>query len=368
MRVSHFIGPEPRGGNVRYAEVMHQCLLEIGVDSQILPASPDLDASWFEKGEARDCTIICHSGTCSRSALIRLREVTDLRLIFLAHNPQRPKNMDLYDLVVPVSKYVLSSLLAGGDDQEKIFQTPAYIPSEYIGSVPSVLVNKTPPNRQMSEYEWNPSKLRDLVFSFLDQYGIRPWAHGRRGPADSNALQTEGYVRLAIVSRLARLKKFPELFQLLHDSLGTFAGQIQIHIFGAGPWRQVQAIKREIPESIRSDVYFWGWQANPWQHAEWVDAILLGMPEGEALGLNVLEATLKGIPVVGINGGPFPEVVESGKNGWLLSPTSVDENFTQVIRDLLERRSPCDFFMSDEYQGRFSIERYRKVLRSVLNC
>lgn len=181
-------------------------------------------------------------------------------------------------------------------------------------------------------------------------------------------LRRKDRIRLGIVSRIARVKQFPKLFRLLHDSLTDASDMVEIHIFGSGPWSQVQELKSSLPSSIRPRVFFWGWQEDPWAYLPKIHALLLGMPEKEALGLNILEATMRKIPVIGIEGGPFPEVIESGRNGWLLSKDNINVDFCRVIYELEEGHSKCSFEMTKDYNYRFSEERFEEIMLDLLHA
>lgn len=367
MNVVHFIGCEAKGGNVRYAEVMHQCLVSWGVNSVLLPVGKTPSPEGLETLSAGPLLLVIHSSSrITRIELQRLRTTARCRLIVFAHNPQLPKNWDLYDLVVPVSEYVRQVLLESGIERERVYTHPTYFPAFRLGAVETLVESSSSNPVQRSEYEWNPRKPRDFIFRYFDHLDVRPWRYGSRRLTGRNTPEVSSRIRLAIVSRIARLKQFPELFRLLHGGLVKVADKIEIHVIGAGPWNQVQALKSRIPSEVRSSVIFWGWQSNPWACLSKIDALLLGMPEKEALGLNILEATLRKIPVIAIDGGPFQELIEVGRNGWILSRDSIQRDFLEVISTIEGGYSSCSFEMSDEYKYRFSERRFYETVRDLL--
>jgi hypothetical protein len=90
----------------------------------------------------------------------------------------------------------------------------------------------------------------------------------------------------------------------------------------------------------------------------------------EGLGSGVLAAMAAGVPVVASNVGGLPEVVESGKTGFLVS----DGDFATPVRRLLEDRvlaTRMSHAARERAQQEFSVERmvaetvsaYHKVLR-----
>lgn len=369
MNVVHFIGSESKGGNVRYAEVAHHCLGDLGLNSFLPRVGQPLTPDVLEEFSKEPTTIFFHAtGTLTREQLQEIRESTRYRLVTFAHNPQLPKNCDLFDLVVPVSEYVRKILLDGGIEMRKVYRRPAYLPISILTRDNNHCGPRDPRPVRRSEYDWNQHKPRDFFLRYFDRLGLRPWRHGARLPNPIRFNSPKTRIRLGIVSRLARLKQFPELFGLLHSGLEAVADKVEIHILGSGPWGQVQGLKSKIPKSLRPNVFFWGWQEDPWACVPGIDALVLGMPDKEALGLNILEATMRKIPVIGIDGGPFREVVEPGRNGWLLSRHSIQKDFEEVVANLESRQSPCSFEMSTEYTYRFSERRFYETLEELLNA
>lgn len=367
MNVFHFIGVEPKGGNVRYAKVMHQFLGQLGVSSQILPVGHPPSLAMFGEFGGGAVTFVCHAaGAITRAQLQDLRKLPKCRLIAFAHNTRLPKNSDLFDVVVPVSEYVRRTLLVSGIDPRIIYRRPAYFPASALTEIDDLGTPEYGNPIQRSEYDWNLKKPRDFVLSYFDQIRLRH-RENRTQRAKSDMSQVKR-VRLGIVSRIARAKQFPDLFRLLHSGLVTVADKVEIHIVGSGPWRQVRDLKSQIPEGLRSHVFFWGWQQDPWACLPKFHALLLGLPENEALGLNILEATIRKIPVIGIDGGPFSEVVESGRNGWLVAKNSASNELLETISKLESNQSPCSFEMSAEYTYRFSAERFYETLRDLLDA
>lgn len=368
MHFIHSVGSEAKGGNVRYAEIMHQTMLDLGFNSNLLPVGKIPCSEVICNSNNNKTTIIFHApNQLDRKQLIYLRCNLGCSLIMIAHNPQTPKNYDLYNLIVPVSEYVYRKLFSGIPLNVAVYQRPAYLPAcrlkKYIDTEGAAL----PPRRQNSEYEWNKKKLRDNVLSVADLFKFRLRLLAGWGNISSQKFKNNDRIKIAVISRIARLKNFPELFGLLSESFAMLADRLEIHIVGSGPWRQVNDLKAAIPISLRPHVYFWGWQSVPWSCLPKIDALILGMPDKEALGLNILEATIRRVPVIGIDGGPFPEVVETGNNGWLLSKGAISSDFLKIIGAIQNKSSTCSFEMSSTYINNFSEERFRGVLTEIFS-
>lgn len=95
-----------------------------------------------------------------------------------------------------------------------------------------------------------------------------------------------------------------------------------------------------------------------------LDLLLVPSAAQEATTRVILEAYAAGVPVVAMARGGIPEVVDSGRDGFLAQ--SVDEMAQQAI-DALKR--PDDGLAErarETWRARFTLERYRCEMISVL--
>lgn len=95
---------------------------------------------------------------------------------------------------------------------------------------------------------------------------------------------------------------------------------IRFRVVGDGPWRR--RLLRELEPWVRSGrlhvAGYVAWQTLPQLYR---DADVFVFPSAvETQGLAVLEAMASGLPVVGVKGGAVPDLVEHGRNGFLVSP------------------------------------------------
>ena len=83
---------------------------------------------------------------------------------------------------------------------------------------------------------------------------------------------------------------------------------------------------------------FWGQQSNVAEIYQQIDYLLSGLPEKEALGLNLIEAQACGTGVLAVNAPPFTETVRHGVTGWLYTDPRTDDGkaFAQRLQQLLE--------------------------------
>jgi len=210
---------------------------------------------------------------------------------------------------------------------------------------------------------WNKNKARDRLLTLLEKHSIY-------SVTDKDILCNDREnckINLGIVSRLARLKRFPELLTQLSPILYKYPS-ICLHIFGSGSYREVNNIKKATL-LLKDRTFFWGWQDNPYAAYKFIDYLLLGRPEHEALGLNVLEAQAAGIKSIAINGGPFPETIEHNSNGWLYRDPKHDHaaSFDSIIKLILESGNQDNATQSHIVNPIFSYESFASTLRIITN-
>lgn len=158
-----------------------------------------------------------------------------------------------------------------------------------------------------SEFEWDRRKVRDYLLGATEPF----WSKLR----PSKQFSRRNGLTLGIVSRLAPIKQFPLLMELLVPHLARY-DDVFLEIFGAGGYASVRDLRRAI-RPLGDRVRFWGHQRDVAAIYAQIDVLLTGLPEREALGLNVIEAQGCGVPVLAPAGPPFDETVLPGKTGWL---------------------------------------------------
>lgn len=280
-------------------------------------------------------------------------------LSVFAHNSAHeviPKRYHYAHILVPVSRFVQEAL------QQKGFQNITQtIPYGWIKT--TTLSSGSPKIHSGQIVDWYPHKIRDRLLGTLEKIGCYQ-------ATPKNPLQQASPIKIGIVSRLARAKRFPELLQSLSHALKAHP-QISLHIFGSGPYQEIQAIV-QATATIRAQTYFWGWQNDSSHAYQSIHYLLTGRPENEALGLNIIEAQTHGVPVLAIDGGPFRELITHGKNGWLYSDPSKDQAqaFHTLIDKLCQETQPLQraviqvgTFESDF----FSLEKFNQRIQACLN-
>ncbi len=211
--------------------------------------------------------------------------------------------------------------------------------------------------RRTSRYEWDRRKFRDRVLSWIEPAfeAIRPHPSYRRRPG----------LTLGIVSRLTPIKQFPALFARIAPALARHAS-VNLEIFGSGGYASVRDLSRAL-RPVADRVRFWGHQADVASVYAGIDYLLTGLPEKEALGLNVIEAQACGVPVIAPAAPPFTETVADGVTGHLYRDPREDDgaDFDRLLT-VLETAPRLDPRRAVGHLARFSFEAFVGRLRPVI--
>jgi glycosyltransferase involved in cell wall biosynthesis len=269
----------------------------------------------------------------------------------IAHMPPQgrdPRAYDRHDLVLPVSAWVLEGLRAL---HAPAWQEPLYGVAEARGTAADEL-------RAGPVYDFDRRKLRDRVLS---------WMY----PAALALRRAEIYrrhegVTLGIVSRLTPIKQFPALFDVLAPQMAKRPG-VYLEIFGAGGYGSVRDLKSAL-RPLAGRVRFWGYQRNVAAVYANLDWLLTGLPEKEALGLNVVEAQLCGLPVLAVAAPPFTETMVEDETGHLFVDPRQDggAGFGRLLDSLLASPQRPDPRLAQAHLARFTFDAFASRVGRVL--
>jgi glycosyltransferase involved in cell wall biosynthesis len=139
---------------------------------------------------------------------------------------------------------------------------------------------------------------------------------------------------ILMVGNLLRSKGHELVLRALGDLIPSFP-QLQCRIIGEGPDRShFEAVVRDL--GIGQHVYFVGWQSRSEVANAMRRCTVFALPSrNEGLGCVYLEAMSCGKPAIGCRGQGIDEVIEHGKNGWLI-PVDGLEPLVQGLSVLLE--------------------------------
>jgi len=233
-----------------------------------------------------------------------------------------------YSAVFTVSEYCIGLLRQAGIAQ--VYPVPLYGTSAVDPSAAPAFEDGI---FASSPYHWDRRKGRDRVMSLLEP-GFRAF----RTPL--KFMRRPG-LTLGIVSLLSPIKQFPALFSLLSPWISKFPG-VNLEIFGNGGYAQVRDLRNALTP-ISNRTRFWGYQRNVRAAYSELDYLMTGLPEKEALGLNVLEAQALGTPVLAPRAPPFIETIADGKGGYLYRDPREDggAEFNHLLGSLVAgRRRP----------------------------
>ena len=243
-------------------------------------------------------------------------------LIYFAHMPLYDFSPETYrgcDLIFAVSQHVIDSIKDAKLDH--YYPVPFYGVADFSrsGGATAIL--------ERSVYDWDKRKFRDRVLSYLYPvyFSVKPKRQFTRRKG----------LTLGIVSRLTPIKQFPLMFELLVPVIRKYPS-INIEIFGSGGYASVRDLKRALAP-VADQVRWWGHQRDVKAVYPQLDFLLAGLPEKEALGLNIIEAQVCGTPVLAVNAPPFIETVLEGETGFFYTDPRRDggRDFARLLDALL---------------------------------
>lgn len=275
--------------------------------------------------------------------------------ICFAHMPvydRDPAVLRPYDLILPVSQHVADSLRARG--LKNVYGEPLYGVAE-LGERQG---NPDHPLTRGDVYDWDKRKVRDRLLGI-----IYPWI--KRVLPRRTYAPLPG-ITLGIVSRITPIKQFPLLFTHLSPILARFPN-VHLEIFGSGGYASVRDLKRALAP-IRHRVRFWGHQQDVAAVYARLDYLMTGLPEKEALGLNVIEAQACGVPVLAINAPPFTETIVDGVTGLFYADPRQDkgEEFAMLLSRLSGKPFTMDAGGAAQHLRQFSEEAFTARVKRLI--
>ena len=240
--------------------------------------------------------------------------------------------------VFAVSQYVIDTLQNKGS--RNCYPVPLYGVADLERHRSAATI------RAESPYDWDERKLRDRLLSYI--YPLR-----QRLKVNRPYNRLPG-LTLGIVSRITPIKQFPLLFELIAPVIEKFP-DIHLEIFGSGGYASIRDLKKSIAP-IRTRVRFWGQQKAVIDVYPLLDFLLTGLPEKEALGLNVIEAQTCGTPVIAVQAPPFTETVSEGKTGFFYTDPRADgaRDFERLLRRITTSREYPKPLQATEHLAKFS--------------
>jgi glycosyltransferase involved in cell wall biosynthesis len=277
------------------------------------------------------------------------------RVAGFAHMPMVQRSADGlrgYHLVVTVSRYCVDLLRAAG--LARVYPEPVY-------GIADLARNNEPVIRRLP-YIVDPRKFRDVLIGSL---GTLAGFANRK----TEQFNTRPGLTLGLVSLIAPIKQFPELFSILAPILAR-RETVNLEIFGAGGYAQVRDLRRAVAPLDRR-ARFWGYQTNVGAIYPRLDYLMTGLPEKEALGLNALEAQACGTPVLAPDALPFTETIVDGAGGFLYRDPRQDggRHFEEILDAILAGRPrPDPRVAAREHLAKFSYAALVERAHGLINA
>lgn len=269
----------------------------------------------------------------------------------IAHMPIQERSSSPYqnhNMIFPVSEWVRRGLLEAG---LTTWKEPLYGVADLNRKGQNSTLTKG------SRYDWDHRKVRDHVLSKIEPF-IEPLLSHPEFDKKSG-------ITLGIVSRLTPIKQFPLLFSILSPILAKYP-QFNIEIFGSGGYASVRDLDKAI-QPITERVRFWGYQSDVTAIYQRIDYLLTGLPEKEALGLNIIEAQACGTPVLAPHSMPFTETILDGITGFFYSDPRTDNgaSFSVLLEKLLTLQKKLDPLQENSHLNKFSLDSFTKRIESI---
>ena len=263
-----------------------------------------------------------------------------------------PAGFRHYHFLLAVSRHVLDSIRGRG--YSNVFAEPMYgVADPRRGAPGGAIVAR-------SEYDWDRRKLRDRVLGLTE-----PWWRWRTPVREFGKRPGS---TLGIVSRLTPIKQLPLMFGMLAPVIARFP-QVSLEIFGSGGYASVRDLRASLAPAL-TQVRFWGYQPNVAAVYPQLDFVLSGLPEKEALGLNLIEAQYCGTPVLAVRAPPFTETVIDGQTGFFFTDPRQDggASFAHLLERLLAGAVRPDPRQATVHLDRFSVAAFRERVARALDA
>ena len=277
------------------------------------------------------------------------------RVAGFAHMPMFQRSAEgfrPYHLVFTVSRYCIDLLRLAGLRQ--VYPEPVYGTAD--------LARGSEPVLRRSPYIVDRRKFRDVLLGRLIALT------GTRGA--NEAYSRRPGLTLGLVSLISPIKQFPVLFSILAPILAQRKA-VQLEIFGNGGYAQVRDLRRALAPLGRR-TRFWGYQPDVGAIYPQLDYLMTGLPEKEALGLNVLEAQACGTPVLAPDAPPFTETVVDGASGFRYRDPRADggRHLAEILDAILAGRPrPDPRVAAREHLAQFThaalVDRARAVIAAL---
>ena len=287
-----FVGKEQEGFQKKYSEVA----TVICVDLHGLLGLGAYGALCRYLKKYKVDILNCHSGHYAFLSTLVKRAVPGMRLVMFRHNAQ-PNKKGLYH---------------------------SWLRKQFDGVI---CVSRLVYDLQMRDLEKENIGKWHLVYS-----GINTEKFTRQVAEKTSQHFVVGYA-----GRLVEDKGLDVLIQAM-GMLAVSGREVILKIAGAGRTEFVSFLKNKARElKIESSIEFVGQQEDMNSFYRGLDLFVLPSVVAEAFGLVICEAMYCSIPVISTSSGAQKEIIEDGKNGWIVPPQEVGFLKNKILEVMLNK-------------------------------
>jgi glycosyltransferase involved in cell wall biosynthesis len=185
----------------------------------------------------------------------------------------------------------------------------------------------------------------------------------------------EKWITLGMVGRITAAKGHHTLLRAISRMADELRSRVRLIVVGAPDRHSTDDLRyaaslKEYAESssLKGRVQWVGFQDDPLPYFDLID--VLAQPSStEGLGLSILEALRKGVPVIAFRTGGVPEIIEHGNNGLLVAPGDEDALLEAVEQFVSDRdlRMRLVEGARRNLDDRFSIGRFSAAIGRIVD-
>jgi spore coat protein SA len=179
---------------------------------------------------------------------------------------------------------------------------------------------------------------------------------------------------LLYVGRLVKIKGVHHILEAMPEIVKADPS-IRLIIAGS-PFRHRTYFDhlKKLAEGVKDYVVFTSFIPNDKIHElfQLSDILLVPSAQKEAFGLVNLEAMSTGTPVIATKSGGIPEIIEHGKTGYLINPSTIREDLTKHILELLsnplklqQMGKECVLQVRNYFTWKHTVKRQLKLYRQL---
>lgn len=181
----------------------------------------------------------------------------------------------------------------------------------------------------------------------------------------------DGKVHFLFMGEIGQRKGVFDILRALTKHRDELVGKVELRIGGN---RHEEELKKAIADGKLQDlVKFEGWVGGEkkLQLLNWADVFIL--PSfNEGLPISILEAMSYGHPIISTPVGGIPEVVETGKNGILVTPGNEDEIFAAMkhyvdFPDSIMQEGKQSAVIAKTYLPDYVLNHLKEIYINILN-